>query len=317
MLKEGRNHGNMRFRAGRNGILYRIRRSLPLYFLMLPSVILLLLFMYFPMYGITIAFTDFTPAQGILHSPWAGLKYFRQFFHSYQFWPTIRNTLMISLYSILAAFPLPILLALICNQFRQGWFRRFFQLSTYLPHFISTVVMCGMIILFLSPSVGIFAGLAALFGFRLPNLMGQASAFPHIYVWTDIWQHAGWDSILYIAALSSVDPALYEAATMDGASRRQRMLHIDIPMLMPTATIMFILRMGSVMSVGFEKVYLLQNTLNSSTSEVIATYVYKMGLKSSQYSLSSAIGLFNNLINLVLLVAVNQITRRMNDTTLV
>jgi putative aldouronate transport system permease protein len=177
--------------------------------------------------------------------------------------------------------------------------------------------MCGMIILFLSPSTGIIAKLVGLLGFKLPNLMGSASAFPHIYVWTEAWQHVGWDSILYIATLSSVDPTLYEAATMDGASKWDKMLHIDVPALVPTAIIMFILRMGSVMSVGFEKVYLLQNTLNSSTSEIISTYVYKMGLVSNQYSLSSAIGLFNNLINLVLLISVNQISKKISDTSLI
>lgn len=269
------------------------------------------------MYGVTIAFKDFTPTTGITGSPWAGLKYFKQFFASYQFWPTIRNTLVISIYSIIVTFPLPVVLALMCNQMAAKKFRKFFQVSTYLPHFISTVVMCGMIILFLSPSVGIISKLVGLIGFKLPNLMGDPGAFSSIYVWTEAWQHVGWDSILYIAALSAVDPSLYEAATMDGANKWQKLRHIDIPMLLPTATVMFILRAGSVMSVGFEKVYLLQNTLNSTQSEIIATYVYKMGLKSSQYSLSSAIGLFNNVINLVLLLLVNQISKKLSDTSLV
>lgn len=191
------------------------------------------------------------------------------------------------------------------------------QVATYLPHFISVVVMSGMIILFLSPSTGIIAKLVGLLGFKLPNLMGSASAFPHIYVWTEAWQHVGWDSILYIATLSSVDPSLYEAATMDGANKWHKIVNIDLPSLVPTATVMFILRMGSVMSVGFEKVYLLQNNLNSSSSEIISTYVYKMGLVSNQYSLSAAIGLFNNIINLVLLIAVNMIAKKVSDTSLV
>ena len=172
-------------------------------------------------------------------------------------------------------------------------------------------------ILFLSPSTGIISKLVGLLGFQLPNLMGSAAAFPHIYVWSEAWQHVGWDSILYIATLSSVDPSLYEAATMDGAGKWKKMLHVDIPALMPTVTIMLILRMGSVMSVGFEKVYLLQNTLNSSTSEIISTYVYKMGLISNQYSLSSAIGLFNNVINLALLLLVNAISKKLSDTSLI
>lgn len=299
------------------GFVEGVRRSKALYLLMLPSIILFIMFTYYPMYGVLIAFKDFKPAQGIMGSAWVGFKNFKQFFNSYQFWPTIRNTLVISLYTILVTFPLPIVLALMCNQMKALKFKKFFQVATYLPHFISTVVMCGMIILFLSPSTGIIAKLVGLLGFKLPNLMGQASAFPHVYVWTEAWQHVGWDSILYIATLSAVDPTLYEAATMDGASKWDKMIHIDVPALVPTAIIMFILRMGSVMSVGFEKVYLLQNTLNSSTSEIISTYVYKMGLVSNQYSLSSAIGLFNNLINLVLLIAVNQISKKVSDTSLV
>lgn len=294
-----------------------LKSSRALYILLLPSLIIFLLFTYYPMYGVIIAFKDFSPAQGIWGSPWVGLKNFIQYFNSYQFWPTIRNTIVISLYTILVTFPLPIFLALMCNQIRAKRFKKFFQVSTYLPHFISTVVMCGVIILFLSPSTGIIAKLAELFGFTLPNLMGSASAFPSIYVWTEAWQHVGWDSILYIATLSAIDPTLYEAATMDGASKWKRMLHIDVPALLPTATIMFILRMGSVMSVGFEKIYLLQNSLNSSTSEIISTYVYKMGLVSNQYSLSSAIGLFNNVINLLLLLLVNYISKKLNDTSLI
>ena len=294
-----------------------IKSSRALYLLLLPSFIIFLLFTYYPMYGVIIAFKDFSPAQGILGSPWVGFKNFIQYFNSYQFWPTIRNTIVISLYTIVVTFPLPVFLALMCNQIRARRFKKFFQVSTYLPHFISTVVMCGMIILFLSPSTGIIAKLAGLFGFTLPNLMGSASAFPSIYVWTEAWQHVGWDSILYIATLSAIDPTLDEAATMDGASKWKRMIHIDVPALLPTATIMFILRMGSVMSVGFEKIYLLQNTLNSSTSEIISTYVYKMGLVSNQYSLSSAIGLFNNVINLVLLLLVNYTSKKLSDTSLI
>lgn len=294
-----------------------VKESRALYLLMLPSIIIFLLFTYYPMYGVIIAFKNFTPAEGIWGSEWVGLNNFIQYFNSYQFGLTIRNTIVISLYTILVTFPLPIALALMCNQIRAKKFKKFFQVSTYLPHFISTVVMCGMLILFLSPSTGIISKIVGLFGFELPNLMGSAAAFPHIYVWSEAWQHVGWDSILYIATLSSVDPSLYEAATMDGAGKWKKMLHIDVPALMPTVTIMLILRMGSVMSVGFEKVYLLQNTLNSSTSEIISTYVYKMGLISNQYSLSSAIGLFNNVINLALLLLVNAISKKLSDTSLI
>ena len=301
----------------KQSFLAGVKESKALYLLMLPSVIIFLLFTYYPMYGVIIAFKNFTPADGIFGSEWVGLQNFIQYFNSYQFGLTIRNTIVISLYTILVTFPLPIALALMCNQIRTKKFKKFFQVSTYLPHFISTVVMCGMLILFLSPSTGIISKLVGLFGFQLPNLMGSAAAFPHIYVWSEAWQHVGWDSILYIATLSSVDPSLYEAATMDGAGKWKKMLHVDVPALMPTVTIMLILRMGSVMSVGFEKVYLLQNTLNSSTSEIISTYVYKMGLISNQYSLSSAIGLFNNVINLALLLLVNAISKKISDTSLI
>ena len=309
--------GGNKKRKNSIGFIEGVRRSKSLYLLMLPSIIIFILFTYYPMYGVIIAFKNFKPAQGIWGSAWVGFANFKQFFNSYQFWPTIRNTLVISLYTILVTFPLPVALALMCNQMKAPGFKKFFQVSTYLPHFISTVVMCGMIILFLSPSTGIIGKILALVGYKIPNLMGMAKAFPHVYVWTEAWQHVGWDSILYIATLSAVDPTLYEAATMDGASKFDKMIHIDVPALIPTAIIMFILRMGSVMSVGFEKVYLLQNTLNSSTSEIISTYVYKMGLVSNQYSLSSAIGLFNNLINLILLIAVNQISKKISDTSLI
>ena len=301
----------------KGNIWHRVYSDRALYLLLLPSFIIMFIFTYLPMYGVVIAFKDFTPAKGIMGSSWAGFKYFKQYFNSFQFWPTIKNTLILSIYSIVVTFPLPIVLALICNQMRTGKFKKVFQVSTYLPHFISTVVMCGMIILFLSPSSGVIAKLLSLIGIQMPNVMGSAGAFPRVYVWTEVWQHLGWDSILYIAALAAIDPSLYEAATMDGASKWQKMLKIDIPLLMPTATVMFILRMGSVMNVGFEKVYLLQNNLNTASSEIISTYVYKMGLVSSQYSLSSAIGLFNNLINLILLVTVNYISKKMSDTSLV
>lgn len=304
-------------KSGESGIGKRIAKNWALYLLMLPAIIIMICFTYIPMGGIVIAFKDFSPAEGIWGSAWAGMKYFRQFFNSYNCWDIIRNTIVISLYTIAVTFPLPIVMALLCNQMYAKRFKKFFQVSTYLPHFISTVVMCGMIILFLSPSTGVIAKLLSYVGITMPNIMSQASAFPSIYVWTEAWQHVGWDSILYIAALSAVDPSLYEAATVDGANKWQKIRHIDIPMLLPTITIMLILRMGSVMSVGFEKVYLLQNSMNMASSEIISTYVYKMGLVSSQYSLSAAVNLFNNIINFILLLAVNTISNKLSDTSLV
>lgn len=301
--------------AGRS-LWLRIRRNGGLYLLMIPAMIIFICFTYLPMYGIVIAFKNFKPARGILGSEWAGLKYFKKYFSSYMFSNTIRNTLVISIYTILVTFPLPILIALMCNQMYAKRFKKFFQVSTYLPHFISTVVMCGMIVLFLSPSSGVIPKLLGYIGVQTGDLMGKASAFSSIYVWTEAWQHVGWDSIMYIAALSAVDPQLYEAAVVDGANKWQKMRSIDIPLLMPTAVVLFILRAGSVMSVGFEKVYLLQNDLNISASEIISTYVYKMGLKSNQYSYSAAIGLFNNVVNFILLLSVNFIASKMGDTSL-
>ena len=301
--------------AGRS-LWLRIRRNGGLYLLMIPAMIIFICFTYLPMYGIVIAFKNFKPARGILGSEWEGLRYFKKYFSSYMFSNTIRNTLVISIYTILVTFPLPILIALMCNQMYAKRFKKFFQVSTYLPHFISTVVMCGMIVLFLSPSSGVIPKLLGYIGVQTGDLMGKASAFSSIYVWTEAWQHVGWDSIMYIAALSAVDPQLYEAAVVDGANKWQKMRSIDIPLLMPTAVVLFILRAGSVMSVGFEKVYLLQNDLNISASEIISTYVYKMGLKSNQYSYSAAIGLFNNVVNFILLLSVNFIAGKMGDTSL-
>lgn len=303
-------------RQSRNLTWIRIKRNWGLYLLMVPAIIIFICFTYLPMYGVIIAFKNFKPAQGIWGSSWAGLKYFERYFSSYMFSNTIRNTLVISIYTIAVTFPLPIFLALMCNQMYAERFKKFFQVSTYLPHFISTVVMCGMIILFLSPSSGVIPKLCSMVGITTGDLMGNAGAFSSIYVWTEAWQHVGWDSIMYIAALSAVDPQLYEAAVVDGANKWQKMRYIDIPMLIPTAVTLFILRSGSVMSVGFEKVYLLQNDLNIASSEIISTYVYKMGLQSNQYSYSAAIGLFNNVVNFVLLLTVNQIARRMGDTSL-
>ncbi|MET3848461.1 ABC transporter permease subunit [Paenibacillus sp. OAE614] len=293
----------------------RIERNWGLYVLLLPAAILLLLFSYKPMYGVLIAFKDYSPALGIMGSPWAGMKYFEKFIHSYQFNVTIKNTLIISLYSIVT-FPIPIVLALMVNQMRANRFKRFFQTVTYMPHFISTVVMVGLMLILLSPGSGLIGSIYRMFGAEAPNIMGAAGMFSSVYVWSDVWQHAGWDSIIYIAALSAVDPSLYEAATVDGASRWQKIRYIDIPMLIPTAVTLFILRMGGLLGVGFEKVYLMQNNLNISSSEVISTYVYKIGLLSSQYSFSSAINLFNTLINFVLLILVNQISKKLSSNSL-
>ena len=294
----------------------RIKSNIPLYVLLFPSIILLIMFAYIPMLGLVIAFKDYSPANGILNSPWAGFKYFTQFFNSVQFGTTMMNTLKISIYSILVGFPLPILLALLCNQLRTGKFKKVFQVTTYLPHFISTMVMCGMIILFLSPNSGLLANIFKSLGWTMPNLLAKPDSFAGVYVWSDVWQHIGWDSIIYLAALSAIDPTYYEAATMDGASRMQKILNIDLPLLLPTAMILLILRAGSLLSIGFEKVLLLQNPLNLAGSEVISTYVYKVGMINFQYSYSTAIGLFNTVVNLIILLSVNWFSKRYTKTGL-
>ncbi len=293
-----------------------LKKSLPLYALLLPSAILLFCFAYLPLGGLVMAFKNYSPSLGIIKSPWVGFKHFIQFFNSYQFVTTIKNTLVLSIYGILVGFPLAILLALMCNQLRNGWFKKTFQVVTYLPHFISTMVMCGLILIFLSPSNGLFANIAKLIEFQFPNLMASSSAFKHIYVWSDVWQHLGWDSIIYLAALSGIDPTYYEAASIDGASRLQKIAHIDLPLILPTAMILLIMRAGSILGVGFEKVFLLQNVQNIMSSEIISTYVYKMGLQGSQYSLSTAIGLFNTVVNIVILLLVNFISKKTTETSL-
>ena len=294
----------------------KIKSNIPLYVLLFPSIILLIMFAYIPMLGLVIAFKDYSPANGIINSPWVGFKYFTQFFNSVQFGTTMMNTLKISIYSILVGFPLPILLALLCNQLRTGKFKKVFQVTTYLPHFISTMVMCGIIILFLSPNSGLIANIFKSLGWTMPNLLSKPDSFAGVYVWSDVWQHIGWDSIIYLAALSAIDPTYYEAATMDGASRMQKILNIDLPLLLPTAMILLILRAGSLLSIGFEKVLLLQNPLNLAGSEVISTYVYKVGMQNFQYSYSTAIGLFNTVVNLIILLSVNWFSKRYTKTGL-
>ena len=300
----------------KNKVIIGLKKHYQLYLLLLPSAILLFCFAYLPMVGIVIAFQKYSPALGIMGSKFVGFDNFLQFFRSYQFGVTIKNTLLLSLYSILVGFPLPILLALMCNQMKTKMFKKVFQVVTYLPHFISTMVMCGLILIFLSPSSGLFANIFKLFGATFPNLMANAAGFKHVYVWSDIWQHLGWDSIIYLAALAGIDPTYYEAATVDGASTLQKIRFIDIPMILPTAVVLLILRAGSILGIGFEKVFLLQNVQNIMSSEIISTYVYKMGMQSMQYSLSTAIGLFNTVVNVIVLLGVNFVARKFTDNSL-
>lgn len=294
----------------------RIKKHWQLYLILLVPIAHTLVFRYQPMYGAQIAFRDFVATQGITGSPWVGWKNFQMFFNSYQFWTLIRNTLTISLYSLAAGFPIPIILALALNEVRHTWFKKTVQMVTYAPHFISTVVMVGIIMQMLDPRLGLVNKFIQTLGGRPINFMGQAKMFQSIYVWSGIWQNMGYASIIYIAALSSIDPQLEEAAVIDGASRLQKIWYIDIPGIMPTAVILLILNAGQIMNVGFEKIYLMQNPLNMTTSDVISTYVYRVGLIQARYSFSAAVGLFNSVINMILLVAVNQIARKVGETSL-
>lgn len=293
-----------------------ILQNYELYIFLLPAVLYFLIFHYGPMYGIQIAFKNFIPTKGIWGSPFVGLKHFKNFFDSYYFWVLIKNTVGISLYSLVAGFPIPIILALMLNEVKNRRFKKLVQNVTYAPHFISTVVMVGMMVVFLSPSNGVVNEVIKALGGEPISFMTRSSMFKSIYVWSGIWQNAGWGSIIYLATLSGIDQQLHEAAIMDGATRLQRIRFINIPGIMPTMVIMLIMNTGSIMSVGFEKVFLMQNSLNMETSDVISTYVYRMGLLNAQYSFSAAIGLFNSIINFALLVTVNTLAKRLNETSL-
>jgi putative aldouronate transport system permease protein len=288
-----------------------------LYLMAVPALIVVILFAYVPMYGVQIAFREYRASLGIWGSQWVGLKYFSQYITQYQFLTILTNTIRLSLYGLVAGFPMPIILALMLFQMKEGRFRKSVQTITYMPHFISTVVMVGIIQIFFQPSTGLYGHLMRAIGIAHPvNLMGRESTFRTLYVFTDIWQHTGWDSIIYLAALSGVNPDLYEAATVDGASRFQRIWHIDIPSLLPTATILLILRVGSILGVGFEKVFLMQNGLNLGVSEIISTYVYKIGIQSGQFSYSTAIGLSNSIVCFLMLVGVIAASKKLSETSL-
>lgn len=264
------------------------------------------------------AFQNFNPAKGIANSEWVGFAHFARFFRSYNAVNTIKNTVLLSLYSLLWSFPAPILLALMLHQLPGRKFKKTIQTITYLPYFISTVVMVSLLNLFLSPQRGLYGMLMGVLGVQNPmNLMSNPRAFRTVYIISGIWQTMGFQSIIYLAGLSAVDPALHEAAMIDGASRFKRILYVDIPTIMPTIIIMFIMACGNIMNIGFEKTYLMQNTLNLNVSEVLQTYVYKVGLVNAQYSFSAAINLFNTVINIALLLTMNGISRKLSDTALV
>lgn len=293
-----------------------VRRDWQLLLMCLLPAIYFIVFHYLPMYGVQIAFKDFYASKGIWGSDWVGLKYFRRFFHSYQFWPLIKNTLALSFLQILVGFPIPILLAILLNQMKNQRFKSFVQTVTYCPHFISIVVLTGMLYIFLSPRTGLINNIIAFFGGEKKFFLGEPGWFRPIFVLSGVWQNAGWNAIIYIAALAGISADLYEAARMDGASKWQIIRHIDLPGIMPTVTMMLIMEMGKIMNIGFQKAYLMQNGLNISASEIIPTYIYKIGLIDAQYSYSAAISLFNNIINIILLVTVNKIAQKTSENSL-
>jgi multiple sugar transport system permease protein/putative aldouronate transport system permease protein len=279
-------------------------------------VIYAFVFAYVPMGGIILAFKDYSPKKGILGSDWVGLKWFIQFLTSTSSVTVIKNTLILGVYSLLVNFPLPILLAIGLNEMRHAKYRKLIQMVTYAPYFISAVVLVGMMMQMTDLRTGIINVLLQKLGFNAINFFGKASIFRHLYVWSTLWQTAGYSSIIFIAALSGVSPELQEAAIMDGASRVQRIWHVDLPSILPTIITMLIFNCASVVSIGFDKVYLMQNSLNSSVSEVISTYVYKIGVVNSNFGFSTAAGLFQSLVSFVLLVAVNKICKKVTETSL-
>ena len=296
--------------------LERMKGNWDLLLFCLPGIVVTVIYHYIPIYGIQIGFKNYKIASGIVGSTWTGLENFRRFFSGAYAWLTIKNTLILSAYSMVSGFPMAVILALLLNSFRHKKYRKVIQAVTYAPHFISTVVMCGMIILFLSPRVGVINTVLAAMGNERINFMSKSEYWRHIYVWTGVWQGMGWSSVIYFAALAGVSPEYHEAAIVDGATKFQRMMHIDLPFLAPTMTMLLIMDCGSILSVGFEKAYALQNDLNQQVSEIISTYTYKMGIINNDQSFSTAVGLFNSLVNSILLITVNAITRKLSENSL-
>jgi ABC-type polysaccharide transport system permease subunit len=292
------------------------RRHWQLYLLIIVPMAYFIIFKYIPISNAVIAFKDYSPVKGPWGSEWVGFKNFDLFFHNPMFWTLLRNTFILALYLVLATFPIPIILAIALNEIRNGVFKRTVQLVTYAPYFISTVVVVSMTILALSPRLGFVNDAIGLFGIPAVDFLGDPDYFRHIYVWSEVWQTTGYSAVIYMAALAGIDPALHESARIDGAGRIQRILNVDLPGIMPTAVIILVLGVGNIMSIGFEKVFLLQNPLNLAQSEIIATYVYKTGLINADFSMATAIGLFNSVINLFLLLGVNFAAKRITGNGL-
>ena len=284
--------------------------------LLLPGLIYYIVFHYAPMYGIIIAFKNYKGNSSMLAAPWVGLKWFEEFFNSYYFTRLLSNTLLISLYNLIFGFPIPIVFALALHEMQNRKFRKIVQTVSYLPHFISVVVVVGMLQTMLSPTNGVVNNIIRASGGTPVNFMGTSKYFRPLYIGSGIWQSFGWNSIIYLAALTGVDPALYEAAYIDGANRWQKIIHVSVPSIMPTMVILLIMQLGRTMSVGYEKIILMYTPANYEVADVISTYVYRRGIVSGQFSFSTAVGLFNSVVNLVLLLIVNTVSRRLNDVSL-
>jgi putative aldouronate transport system permease protein len=293
-----------------------LRRHWQLYLLVVVPLAYFVIFKYIPIANAVIAFKNYSPVKGPWGSEWVGFRNFELFFQNPMFWTLVKNTFLLSVYTVAASFPIPIILAIALNEIRNGRFKKIVQLVTYAPYFISTVVVVSMTILVLSPRLGFVNDAIGLFGVPAIDFLGRPDYFRHIYVWSDVWQTTGYSAVIYLAALSGIDPALHESARIDGASRLQRIRHVDLPGIMPTAVIILVLGVGNIMSIGFEKAFLLQNPLNQAQSEIIATYVYKTGLLNADFSMATAIGLFNSVINLFLLLGVNFAAKRITGNGL-
>ncbi|AOK92846.1 sugar ABC transporter permease [Paenibacillus polymyxa] len=294
----------------------QIKRDYELYLFLLPIIIIYLVFKYYPMYGIQIAFKDFSPSRGIWGSEWVGFKHFIDFFDSYNFWTIMTNTLTLSVLSLVFSFPAPIIIAIMLNQMLAKRYKKIVQTVIYAPHFISTVVLVGMLNVFLSPNSGIVNHIITLFGGDPIMFLADEGWFRPLYILSGVWQETGFATIIYLAALAGVNPELHEAAIMDGASKWKRVMHVDIPSILPTIVILLILALGNIMGIGFEKAFLMQNDLNYATSNIIPTYVYEIGIQKAQYSFSTAIGLFNSVVNIILIITVNRIAKKLTETSL-
>ncbi|MEG0766291.1 MAG: ABC transporter permease subunit [Clostridia bacterium] len=297
-------------------LLLQNYRSHPwLYFMILPVLAYYIIFHYIPMYGLIIAFENYKPTRGVLHSEWVGFKWFAQFINGPFFGRLVRNTISINIKLLLVGFPMPILFALLLNEVRSVKFRKVVQTVTYMPHFVSTVVICGLMVIFCRTD-GILTWALSHFGMPKTNILSIAKYFQPLYVGMNIWQELGWDSIIYFAALTAVDASLYEAATVDGAGRWRCMWHVTLPGILPTIVVLLILRIGHLLSLGWDRIYLLYSEIVYETADVISTYVYRTGLVQFQYSYASAVGIMNSVVNIVLLLGANALSRKINDTSL-